>query len=88
MCYHIVKDKPIQFQIVKIAKRQLIFNAYNFQMLCQTIIKPKDRNNNNYIMYENTILYKDTIKIKRFNLYFIKNLFHSILLYIDLSLKR
>ena len=64
MCYHIYKDKPTQFQILKVAKRQLTFNAYSFQMLFQKSIKPKHRNNNKYIMHENAIFFRDTMKIR------------------------
>ena len=67
MCYHIYKDKSTQFQILKVAKRQLIFNAYSFQMLFQKIIKPKDRNNYKFILHENAMFYRDTMKIRRNN---------------------
>ena len=78
MCYHIYKDKPTQFQILKVAKRQLIFNAYSFQMLFQKIIKPKHRNNNKYIMHENAIFFRDTMKIRFLNTFKSKRYLKSV----------
>jgi group II intron reverse transcriptase/maturase len=68
MCCHMYKDKSIQFQILKVAKRQLTFNAYSFQMLFQNTIKLKDRNNNKYITCKNVLSYRDTAKIRENNL--------------------
>lgn len=64
MCYHAFKDKSTQFQILKIAKRQLIISAYSFRISFYKTIKPKNWNNHKFILHESVIFYKDTMKVR------------------------
>jgi hypothetical protein len=64
MRYHICRDKPIQFQILKVAKRQLILFADSFYIFLNKTINSKDRNNHKFILHENVISNRDTMKIR------------------------
>jgi hypothetical protein len=64
MCYHILKDKSIQFQILKVAKRQLIITAYSFQILLYKTINSKNRNNHKLILHESVVSRGDTMKVR------------------------
>ena len=72
------------YPISNIESRQettYMFRADSFQMLLQKTINPKNRNNYKYILNENLISYRDTMKINRYNLYFnetlLKCVFHQ-----------
>ena len=69
MSYHIYRDNSTQIQILNIAKRQLIITAISFQMSFRETINSKDRNNHKFILHENVIFNRDTMKIKRYIFY-------------------
>jgi hypothetical protein len=68
MCYHTYKDNSILFQILKVAKRQLIITAYSFQASFSETINSKNRNNHKFILHESAIFNRDTMKVRKHNI--------------------